>query len=308
MKLSRPLFTLTAWCLFTATSAQAESTINPKLKQNLTIMEDILQTSLKQDRQAGINRVSHSYLAGQGVLFRTETRGNFGHFFQMMPGLPPIPELSNITSRANNIAQAAVSAQASGGFMSDDEIEAIADQAAEEAERMMEQTEQLQDQMRDLRDQTRDLERDLRDIEREKRDIEFTRKVGKQDPEQQKQLNELTSKETGLKQQLAQLQQQSATFTKNMQAKQAEQQKLAAEKTATLISSISRNFAATLCDYGASLRELGNDEFVSLQLTTDHGRDSQDLYWVFKKSDIQQCVTGKLNASELLKKADYYQY
>ncbi len=124
----------------------------------------------------------------------------------------------------------------------------------------------------------------------------------------QKQLNELTSKETGIRQQLAQLQQQSATFTKEMQTKQAEQQKLAAEKTASLISSISRNFAATLCDYGASLRELNNDEFVSLQLTTDHGRDSKDLYWVFKKSDIQQCVTGKVNATELLKKADYYQY
>ena len=39
------------------------------------------------------------------------------------------------------------------------------------------------------------------------------------------QLNELTSKETGIKQQLAQLQQQAATFNKEMQIKQAEQQK-----------------------------------------------------------------------------------
>lgn len=307
MNVSRPFFTLTALCLLTATQATAASTISPKLKQNLAIMENILQTSLKQDQHAGINRISHSYLAGQGVLFRTETRGNFGHFFQMMPGLPPLPDLSTITSNANKVAQVAMAAK-SGAMLSEDEIDAIADQASEAAEQMMEQTEQLQEQMRDLRDQSRELERDLREIEREKRDIEFTRKVGKQDAEQQKQLNELTSKETGIRQQLAQLQQQSATFTKEMQAKQAEQQKLAAEKTASLISSISRNFAATLCDYGASLRELNNDEFVSLQLTTDHGRDSKDLYWVFKKSDIQQCVTGKVNATELLKKADYYQY
>ena len=92
------------------------------------------------------------------------------------------------------------------------------------------------------------------------------------------------------------------------QKKRAEQAKIAAEKQKELIAVISVNFANTLCDYGASLRELKDNEFVSLQLSNSRGRDQQDIYWVFKKSDINQCVTGKLTAESLLKKADYYQY
>ena len=80
------------------------------------------------------------------------------------------------------------------------------------------------------------------------------------------------------------------------QKKRAEQAKIAAEKQKELIATISVNFATTLCDYGASLRELKDNEFVSLQLSNSHGRNSQDIYWVFKKSDINQCVTGKLNS------------
>ena len=84
----------------------------------------------------------------------------------------------------------------------------------------------------------------------------------------------------------------------------AEQQK----QTAAMVKTVGEKFSQVLCDYGASLREIKDSEFVSLQLETAQGRDGKDIYWVFKKSDINQCVSGKLKAETLLKKADYYQY
>jgi adenine-specific DNA methylase len=162
--------------------------------------------------------------------------------------------------------------------------------------------------MRDVREQKRDLERELRDLEREKRDIDFQSKVGKLDADQQKELTRINSKSAELKKQLDAITQKYQVMEQDYQKKRTEQAKIAAEKQKELIATISVNFANTLCDYGASLRELKDNEFVSLQLSNSHGRNSQDIYWVFKKSDINQCVTGKLTTESLLKKADYYQY
>ncbi len=310
--------------LLLSTSSQAATQVSPKLKQNLEIMQTILQTSLGQGRDSGVGRISHSYLAGQGVLFQTSTQGSFGRYFAMppMPSLPPIPgksavapvaaaapmidkqQIAAISARASAAANAAMN----GGQIDHDALEAIAEQAEAEVEQMMELQERQQDQMRDIRDQKRDLEREVRDLEREKRDLDFKSKVGKLDADQQKELSEINSKSAGFKKRLDEMQQKYNVMELEYQKKRAEQAKIAAEKQKELIVLISVNFANALCDYGASLRELNDNEFVSLQLSNSHGRNSQDIYWVFKKSDINQCVTGKLTTESLLKKADYYQY
>lgn len=309
MKLNFCLTAIAA--LLLSSASQAATQVSPKLKQNLEIMRNILQTSLEQGQHSSVGRISHSYLAGQGALFRTSTRGQFGHYFAMapMPPAAPMPPIDHAALAAFSAqASAAANTAMAGGHISEADIEDIAEQAEAQVEQMMEQQEQMQDQMRDLREQSRDLERELRDVEREKRDIEFARKVGKEDAEQQKQLSQLNTKNAQLQKRLAEMKQKYATWEQEFQQKRAEQAKVAAQKQAELITSISVNFANTLCDYGASLREIKDDEFVSLQLETSQGRDNKDIYWVFKKSDINQCVSGKLKADTLLKKADYYQY
>ncbi|MBU1438485.1 MAG: hypothetical protein KKF79_14105 [Gammaproteobacteria bacterium] len=305
--------------LLVTTSSQAATQVSPKLKQNLEIMQNILQTSLQQGRDSGVGRISHSYLAGQGVLFQTSTQGSFGRYFAMPPMPPQVGMVAPVAAVApiiNKEQIAAISARASaaanaavaGGQIDHEALEAIAEEAEAAVEQMMDQQEQRQDQMRDVRDQKRDLEREVREVEREQRDIEFKNKVGKLDADQQKELNKLNSKSAELKKQLDSIQQKYNVMEQEYQKQRAEQAKIAAEKQKELIVRISVNFANALCDYGASLRELKDNEYVSLQLSSSHGRNSQDIYWVFKKSDINQCVTGKLTTETLLKKADYYQY
>jgi hypothetical protein len=299
---------LLALCLAAAShSAFAAETVSAKLRQNLEIMQDILQKSLEQGPNADIGRIQHSYLAGQGVLFQTSSNGGFGHFFPVAPMAPMAPiagaSAEEMAAVARNIN---VDVQVNTQF--DEEAFAdLADQAEEMADAFSEQQEQMRDQLRDLREQKRDLERELRDVEREKRDIEFSQKVGKLDAEQQKTLKALSERQASLKKQVDDMQKKYAAQELEVQKKRAEQQKIAEQRQQALVTRVGTNFAATLCDYGASLRELKDNEFVSLQLSS-HGRDNRDTYWVFKKSDINQCVSGKINASALLKKANAYQY
>lgn len=316
--LVKPHLTLLTLCLLSSwQQAHAAEAVSPKLRQNLEIMQDILQKSLEQGRGSAIGRIEHSYVAGQGVLFQTSSNRGFGHFFPVAPLAPLAPmapiagvNAAEMAELAQNAEDIAVDVQMN---MQWDE-EAFADmseqaEAAAEAaaEAFSEQQEQMRDQLRDLREQKRDLERDLRDVEREKRDIEFSQKVGKLDAEQQKSLKALNERHSTLQKQVSEMQKKYAAQEQEVQKKRAEQQKIAEQKQQELVARVGTNFASTLCDYGASLRELKDSEFVSLQLST-HGRDSQDIYWVFKKTDINQCVSGKINASALLKKANYYQY
>ncbi|TXH95113.1 MAG: hypothetical protein E6Q75_10835 [Rheinheimera sp.] len=295
-----------------STGGQAATQVSDKLKQNLEIMRDILQKSMEQPgRSSGVGRIELSYLAGQGVLFQTRTAGGFGRFFAVAPAapIPPVapispPDLAAITDHAHAVAQAALA----GHAVDEDQLQEMAEQAELAAEQMMEQHELMRDQSRELREQKRDLERDLRDVQRDKRDIEFRAKVDKLDAEQQKQLQQLSTREAALAKQVKDMQQKYDAAEQEMLKKRQEQAKIAQQKQTELIAQVGSKFAATLCDYGASLRELKDNEFVSLQLSTDGGRDSRDIYWVFKKSDINQCISGKVGAEALLKKADYYQY
>jgi len=295
-----------------SSGGHAATQVSDKLKQNLEIMRDILQKSMEQPgRTAGIGHIELSYLAGQGVLFQSRTSGGFGHFFAMAPLAPmapaaPIspPDMASLHDHANAVAQAAIA----GHAIDDEQLQELQEQAELAAEQMMEQHERMRDQSRELREQKRDLERDLRDVQREKRDLEFSAKFGKPDAEQRKQLQQLTAKETELASKVKEMQQKYDAAEQEMLKKRQEQAKIAQQKQTELIAQVGSKFAATLCDYGASLRELKDNEFVSLQLSTDGGRESRDIYWVFKKSDINQCVSGKLGAEALLKKADYYQY
>ena len=312
--LVKPHLTLLTLCVLGCfQQAHAADAVSPKLRQNLEIMQDILQKSLEQGRDSAIGRIEHSYVAGQGVLFQTSSNRGFDHFFPVAPIAPMAPmapvagvNAAEMAELAQNAQDIAVDVQMNMQF--DEEAFAeMSEQAEAAAEAMSEQQERMRDQLRDLREQKRDLERDLRDVEREKRDIEFSQKVGKLDAEQQKSLKALNERHASLKKQVDEMQKKYAVQEQEVQKKRLEQQKVAQQRQQELVARVGTNFATTLCDYGASLRELKDSEFVSLQLST-HGHDSQDIYWVFNKTDINQCVSGKINANTLLKKANYYQY
>lgn len=294
--------------LMIASHGFAATEVNAKLGQNLKIMQDILQSSLGGQEHSSIGRIQHSYLYGQGVAFRVDSNSGWLRHF-VMPPMPPVAPVAPGAAVAvsTNVANSISISENGNSFSFSFDEEAI-EEMAEAAEAMAEQQQDQSEKLRDLREERRDIERDLRDYEREKRDIEFSAKVSKLNSEQQKKLNEINQKSEQLKTQLAQLQKNLTEQEQEYNKKRAEQQKLAAQRQTELVAKVGQVFSNTLCDYGASLRDLKEQEFVSFQLSLSGRDNAKDHYWVVKKSDINQCVTGKIDAPALLKKASYYQY
>ncbi len=294
--------------LMIASHGFAATEVNAKLGQNLKIMQDILQSSLGGEEHSSIGRIQHSYLFGQGVAFRVDSNSGWLRHF-VMPPMPPVAPVAPAAAVAvsTNVANS-ISISENGNSFSFSFDEEAMEELAEAAEAMAEQQQDQSEKLRDLREERRDIERDLRDYEREKRDIEFSAKVSKLDSDQQKKLAEINKKSEQLKSQLAQLQKNLTEQEQEYNKKRAEQQKLAAQRQTELVTKIGQVFSNTLCDYGASLRDLKEQEFVSFQLSLSGRDNAKDHYWVVKKSDINQCVTGKIDAAALLKKASYYQY
>lgn len=295
--------------LIMASNGFAATEVNAKLGQNLKIMQDILQSSLGGEEHSSIGRIQHSYLMGQGVAFRVDSNSGWLRHF-VMPPMPPVPAMPAAAVGGTTVVVSTnvdnpVSTSNSFSFSFDEEA---MEEMAEAAEALAEQQQDQSEKLRDLREERRDIERDLRDYEREKRDIEFSSKVGKLDDEQQKKLKELSQKSEQLKSQLAQLQKTLTVQEQEYNKKRAEQQKQAAQRQAELVAKVGQVFSNTLCDYGASLRDLKEQEFVSFQFSLSGRDNAKDHYWVVKKADINQCVTGKIDAQSLLKKASYYQY
>ncbi len=297
--------------LIIASNSFAATEVNAKLGQNLKIMQDILQSSLGGEEHSSIGRIQHSYLIGQGVAFRVDSNSGWLRHF-VMPPMPPMPAMApaapGTTVVVSTNVQNPVNTNVNGSSFSFSFDEEAMEEMAEAAEAMAEQQQDQSEKLRDLREERRDIERDLRDYEREKRDIEFSAKVSKLDSDQQKKLKEISQKSDQLKTQLAQLQKNLTEQEQEYNKKRAEQQKLAAQRQTELVAKVGQVFSNTLCDYGASLRDLKEQEFVSFQLSLSGRNNAKDHYWVVKKADINQCVTGKIDAPALLKKASYYQY
>lgn len=297
--------------LIIASNSFAATEVNAKLGQNLKIMQDILQSSLGGEEHSSIGRIQHSYLIGQGVAFRVDSNSGWLRHF-VMPPMPPMPAMApaapGTTVVVSTNVQNPVNTNVNGSSFSFSFDEEAMEEMAEAAEAMAEQQQDQSEKLRDLREERRDIERDLRDYERGKRDIEFSAKVSKLDSDQQKKLKEISQKSDQLKTQLAQLQKNLTEQEQEYNKKRAEQQKLAAQRQTELVAKVGQVFSNTLCDYGASLRDLKEQEFVSFQLSLSGRNNAKDHYWVVKKADINQCVTGKIDAPALLKKASYYQY
>jgi hypothetical protein len=297
--------------LMIASHGFAATEVNAKLGQNLKIMQDILQSSLGGEEHSSIGRIQHSYLFGQGVAFRVDSNSGWLRHFVMPPMPPAAPAApaapGAAVAVAANVANS-ISISENGNSFSFSFDEEAMDAMVESAEAWAEQIQDQNEKLRDLREERRDIERDLRDYEREKRDIEFSSKVSKLDTEQQKKLKEINQKSEQLKTKLADVQKTLSTEEALYNKQKAEQDKLAKQRQTDLVAKVGQVFSNTLCDYGASLRDLKEQEFVSFQLSLSGRNNAKDHYWVVKKSDINQCVTGKIDAAALLKKASYYQY
>ncbi|WP_417704055.1 hypothetical protein [Rheinheimera aquimaris] len=292
--LRRTSFYLTALtAALTILPAQAAD-ISPTLKKNADILQTILQTAFKEDENSRLSSMQYSYLTGQGLLFQANAVRSGRHVFHFsgsgvapvapIPPVPPLPE---------------------GDFefeIDTDEIERL----TEAAQDMAEQVKQQHRYTYRIAEKQRAIERELRDVERELRDIEFNKSMSKLDKEQQQELATLQQKAKVLKEKQTEVEKEAATSRKQLEEQRSKQLAEQQKQTAAMVKTVGEKFSQILCDYGASLRDMPDTEYVSLQVN-NRGSDGR-YYWVVRKSDINQCMTGKIKAKDLLTKASTYQF
>lgn len=139
----------------------------------------------------------------------------------------------------------------------------------QEAVRGMEET------MRETQDEIRDMQREIRRLERQLRDAS-----GSDADTLRQEMDNIEQRMEGLMANLDEQQQAYEAFLADVESKRREQQAALADEAASQI-------ITTLCDYGATLRTLGNDEHVTIIL--ENYSEDLDQVYVFNYSDIRDC-------------------
>lgn len=288
-------------CASVQSLAQAPEQLSA-IAREVSIMENILSTALKQDTDKKVRAINANYFAKQGIVFELDIRGA-NRWHAIFSGAPdaPLPPMPDIDFSDVNIE-----------FISD-HVEIISEQAVESSreayQHAMEVMRDGAEKVRDIAEKERDVSRELRDLEREKRDLEFATRHDNSAEEK-----ELAARKKSVEKEIKALEKQQTKLTKEQKkarqeisAKQAQREKQKAEEQKQLLEKISQSISLTLCDYGSGLRSLPNNEHVSFVLG-GLGQNSKSLIKVFNKSDIKKCVIGETKASELALKAVSYQF
>lgn len=292
--LRRTSFYLTALAAALAVVPAQAVDINPALKKNADILQTILQTAFKEDENSRLSSMQYSYLTGQGLLFQANAVRSGRHVFHFsgsgiapVAPIPPVPPLPD------------------GDFefeIDTDEIERLTEAAQDMAEQIKQQSRYTYR----IAEKQRAIERELRDVERDLRDIEFNKSMSKLDKEQQQELAMLQQKAKLLKEKQAEAEKEAATSRQQLEEQRSKQLAEQQKQTAVMVKTVGEKFSQILCDYGASLRDMPDAEYISLQVN-NRGSDGR-YYWVIKKADVNQCMTGKIKAKDLLSKASTYQF
>ena len=288
-------------CASVQSLAQAPEQLSA-IAREVSIMENILSTALKQDTDKKVRAINANYFAKQGIVFELDIRGA-NRWHAIFSGAPdaPLPPMPDIDFSDVNIE-----------FISD-HVEIISEQAVESSreayQHAMEVMRDGAEKVRDIAEKERDVSRELRDLEREKRDLEFATRHDNSAEEK-----ELAARKKSVEKEIKALEKQQTKLTKEQKkarqeisAKQAQREKQKAAEQKQLLEKINQSISLTLCDYGSGLRSLPNNEHVSFVLG-GLGQNSKSLIKVFNKSDIKKCVIGETKASELALKAVSYQF
>ncbi|RUO80716.1 hypothetical protein CWI84_03790 [Idiomarina tyrosinivorans] len=277
-----------------------------QLRQQLDIMTSIFNTSLKHgDAKIRFSPLTYTYLRDQGVVFRTRSRNVF--YFQspdgpmtVVPQIPPMPTVNGVDVQAAVERGMAEAQQA----LQNVRIEF-------NGEDMDFDWHEQSDEIRDLADEQRDIAWDIRDTERELRDLEFQQRnapsdekdaLAKEQKQLQEQLAELRKRERNYKQQIDTL-----VAEQKRQAEQLKQQRQ--QQRDASLQQFEQTLGTVLCDYGVTLRNLPDDENVTVILE-NFGSQTQpnaDRIYVFNKKKISSCK-GNSDSSELISGADAYYF
>lgn len=292
-----------------ATAAQAAEVNQPyaKLKKQIGIMSNIIESSLSEGKGRNRSEVSVDgvYLKSQGIVFEVNSGRGFARLFSHrgrdmdFDFDMPVPPVAPVVSVGNDDFGRS--------------INEVVSRSMEVYEDAMESMRDRSEHARSLREEQREISYDLRNSARRQRDMEFEARHadGKRSEELKEQMAELKEEIDKLKKKNDELKERAEKEEKSLKQKNA--QRIAESKKARqqYYAKLEISIAETLCDYGAGLRQLAKNEHVTFVINMgDSGHNDGEGHakkiHSFSKKDIVACVMEDKTPAELLKAGNAY--
>jgi hypothetical protein len=308
----KKILTAMSIALITALPAVAKTDLGA-LDKELEIMSSILHTALKQGAGKGNIRyrsISAQYLAQQGVVFDVNSSGWSGRHRNFNVNLGDGVQFISPESF---------------GSVDMHEIERRVEEAMEEIEESdwgvvveealrgsMDAIEMTRDRLRDLHSEERELSYEQRELQREKRELEFEsrntegeqekKRLEKRREKLEKDAKRIKERRDAINERAEKIEQEKK---EKAEARIAEYRK----NTTAFLANFEGEVADSLCRYGAGLRALPENEKVTFVLSKfgdGTPGEKKDRIYVFSYKDIRACVSERIDANELLTKAETY--
>ncbi|WP_105253722.1 hypothetical protein [Pseudoalteromonas sp. T1lg75] len=264
-----------------------------QVQRQIGIVENILGTALKQDLEQQSVQVSSTYLAEQGVLYRIRLDNHFVFVseFEDIP-IPPLP--SEVVITADSVTM-------NDGHMEFVNGEVVGTETKEVIISLDDIREQSE-QMRAAAEAQRELSFRIRELNREQRELKMQSKLQDNDQEFTEQLQEIEREVVKLREQKDALDAKNKVLVKEVKEKRLKHKEKQAQQQQEQLRKALTSVARSLCDYGVGMRDISDEQFVNVQFSQSRNQHMA----VFKKADINRCVSGKLDHKDLLSRAKQY--
>lgn len=300
-------FTAIAVALAASTAAHADQQQRDELRKQLEIMNSIFTTALEQEsnddrRRHGFReRLHFDYLAGQGVVYRSHLGGHQMIFLSSDFPAPPAPPMVDIEGIDSVEIELAIADGLAAAQDSLDDIEIITEDVEGDGKGNIRVIRTVTADVRENAGEMRELRRRIRDLELAQRSAEGDEaEVITKELQQAREELEMTQKA------LAEARAEIATARREIEEKSEQRKAKRAEQLQQRLARFEQTMAATLCDYGRTLRALPKDEHVSFVIegAGDSAQGGNDKIYVFTKQQLEKCS----DASDLLSKATTYSF
>lgn len=320
----------TAVCAVTASLLGGASTVAQtdyaEVRRDVEVLSRALQAASggTGHGDSGVAHIEGSYLSGQGIVLRIHGHGlghrsfvhfdgdsdldvNFvalgediGAFVEEIVGGIEIGMEGLGETLANIAPPPPVPPSVMIAEELDDDLNALTDALTEHSRELQLQAKELRKEQASAR---RELAAAQREFEQRMEDYERQLESGGNDAEARA-LYERA--ESAMEEARRQYRAGRAAYTDKRKEIRKERQEERQERIAALASTTLDNF----CRYGTSLRSLPADERITLVFDGmgGDGTGDQDLFYVIRKADFTECLSGDIEGTELKERADYYSF
>ncbi|MEJ6474374.1 hypothetical protein [Pseudoalteromonas piscicida] len=272
---------------------------NDELKREVAIFERVLVSALQHDTQDQVRSVSGYYLKDQGAVFELSLKRR--HRLEWLSHLDDFDDVAAI----GEFELPKFDVDIAEVEFAEPIAEAFSHAYSEAAEKVKAGAEKV----REAVEQERENRIRLRELERQKAELEFakTHESNQQADELTESLKEVEKRIQKLSLKESELKELKDKLKASLEASRAKRQKDQALKQQALEKNLTTSLARSLCDYGAGLRSLPEDEHISFIYNGLSGQKEKQIF-VYPKALVQQCVTGKKTAKELREAAVSYRF